>query len=102
VNLLTSLILAIVITWLTRVMFIALVPADRLPPRVQTMLAAATPAVMGALTIATTLNLRAATGSGLLHQVLPLGVAAMLARRSNLAVVVLGALATGTVLRAIA
>jgi branched-subunit amino acid transport protein len=95
-----GLLAAVLVTWLARVSFIALVPADRLPADLPRMLGATTPAVFGALTVVTVLRSDLAATAGVASMVLPLAVAALLAyRRANLAVIVLAAIVTATGLR---
>jgi branched-subunit amino acid transport protein len=99
VSLLPSLVAAIAVTWLARVAFVTLLPADRLPEAIKAGLVAAAPAVLGALTVVTLLQARVAAASRTTHLV-PLAVAAFLAhRRANLAVIVVAAITVATCLR---
>jgi branched-subunit amino acid transport protein len=99
VNLVPSLVVAVIVTWLTRIAVITLLPADRLPAAVRVGLDAAAPAVLGALAVVTLLQSRVEVAS-VASWLLPLAVAAFLAqRRVNLGVVVLAAIAAASGLR---
>ena len=94
-----SLLVAAAITWLTRIAFITLLPADRLPAALRVGLEAAAPAVLGALAMVTLLQMRVEVAA-MPSRLVALIVAAFLAhRRVNLGVVVLVAVAVATGLR---
>jgi branched-subunit amino acid transport protein len=99
VSLVPSLVVAVAITWLTRISFITLLPADRLPTSLRVGLEAAAPAVLGALVVVTLLHERVEV-TWMPSRLVPLIVAAFLAhRRVNLGVVVLAAVVVATGLR---
>lgn len=99
-TLVLGLLAAILVTWLARVSFIALVPSERLPAELLHILGATTPAVFGALTVVSVLRSDLVATAGVASVVPPLVVAALLAyRRANLAVIVLAAVATAAGLR---
>lgn len=98
--LILGLLAAVLVTWVARVSFIALIPPERLPADLPHVLGATTPAVFGALTVVTVLRSDIAATAGLVSMVPPLLLAAVLAyRRANLAVIVLAAIATAAGLR---
>jgi branched-subunit amino acid transport protein len=89
-----------VVTWAARVAFIAVVPAEVLPTRVTNALTVATPAVLAAVAVSSALKVQDGDATTVLGLVVPLAVAALLARlHGNLAIVVLGALLAGTLVR---
>lgn len=91
------------LSWVMRVLFIAVLPADRLPGRARQILTGATPAVLAALTVVLAMNgLRAADGTARVSHIAAIAVAAVLAWwKGNVTLVVFGAMTAATVVQLI-
>lgn len=99
-NALLVLLAAGVVSWLMRVMFITVVPADRLPARARHILTNATPAVLAALTVVLVIGGLRGAGEARLSHVVALVVAVVVARwKGNVTFVVFAAMAAAAVVQ---
>lgn len=89
-----------VVSWIMRVMFITVVPADRLPARARDVLTNATPAVLAALTVVLVIGGLRGAGEARISHVVALVVAVVVARwKGNVTFVVFAAMAAAMVVQ---
>jgi branched-subunit amino acid transport protein len=101
-NALMAIVAAAGVTWLLRVLFIALIPGDRLPRSVRRSLAVAGPAAMAALVVVAVVGVRTPGGAPPWRHLAAVTVAAVAARcGANLGVVVVVAILAAGVISAI-